>query len=229
MIDLENVLFRWHADRDPTLDIETFSVAAGERVFLHGPSGSGKTTLLNLVGGVTRPERGTVRIDETDIAALSGSARDSLRARSIGFVFQQFNLLPYLPLIENVTLPCRFSETRRRHAVEKDGSPEAAARRLLTQMRLDTDTLSHRPVAELSVGQQQRVAAARALIGSPRLVIADEPTSSVDAANRTAFLELLFAEVTATGATLLFVSHDADLAPGFDRSVSLADINRATQ
>lgn len=224
-ITLTDLVFRWRAGADPVLDIPELTIPPGERIFLAGPSGSGKTTLLNLLGGVMHPERGRITLLGTEITALSGPARDRFRADHVGFVFQMFNLVPYLGLVENVTLPCRFSRVRRARA---GNDLDAEARRLLGRMGLDADRLAGRPVAELSVGQQQRVAAARALIGRPGLIIADEPTSAIDAAARTAFLDLLFAETAAAGATLVFVSHDEALAPLFDRTVALAEINRAT-
>ena len=227
-IELNALRFRWTQGSPPVLDIDTLSIAPGERVFLQGPSGSGKTTLLNLLGGVMRPESGRISILGTEITALSGTARDAFRARHVGFIFQQFNLVPYLGLIENVTLPCRFSP-QRRAAASTDRSLDDEARRLLSAMQVEVDTLGRRPVATLSVGQQQRVAAARALIGAPGLIIADEPTSSIDADARHAFMGLLFDEIERTGATLVFVSHDAGLAGLFDRTVELATINRAAR
>ncbi len=226
MINLSDVRFRWKSAGPDILDIADFNVPVGRRVFLRGPSGSGKTTLLNLLGGVTTPQNGQVQVMDTDLSALSGAKRDTFRADHIGFIFQLFNLVPYLGLIENVTLPCRFSHARRDRAT-RGGTLEAEAERLLTHMNLDVDALRSRPVAELSVGQQQRVAAARALIGAPELIIADEPTSSIDAEARDAFLDLLFAEVEAAGSTLLFVSHDPGLEPRFEATVHLPDINRA--
>ncbi|MEM7057542.1 MAG: ABC transporter ATP-binding protein [Pseudomonadota bacterium] len=226
MITLANLRFRWQAAGPDILDIADFNVAAGKRVFLRGPSGSGKTTLLNLLGGVATPQTGKVQVMGTDLTGLSSANRDAFRADHIGFIFQLFNLVPYLGLIENVTLPCRFSRTRRNRAT-RSGTLEVEAERLLTQMHLDVPALRTRPVAELSVGQQQRVAAARALIGAPELIIADEPTSSIDADARDAFLDLLFTEVDAAKSTLLFVSHDAGLEPRFETTVHLPEINRA--
>ena len=229
MIRMSDVRFRWRR-RDPlVLDIARFEVSKGERVFLAGPSGGGKTTLLNLLAGVTLPEAGGVLILGTDITALGGARRDAFRADHIGVIFQMFNLVPYLSLIDNVTLPCRFSVARRRRAVERAGTLDREARRLLGHMELDVDALASRPVSRLSMGQQQRVAAARSLIGTPELIVADEPTSSIDAEARQAFLDLLFREVDGAGSTLLFVSHDTGLEAAFDRRVSLADINRAEQ
>ena len=225
MIRLADIRFRWRS-RDPlVLDIPELVVDGGEKLFVRGPSGGGKTTLLNLLGGVIAPEAGTVSILGTEIAGLRGGARDAFRADHVGFVFQMFNLVPYLPLIDNVLLPCRFSARRRERAGAR---PEAEARRLLAHMGLDVEGLAGRPVSGLSQGEQQRVAAARALIGTPELVIADEPTSALDEDARAAFLSLLMEEVDKAGSTLIFVSHDARLEPAFGRSIALAEINRAT-
>ncbi len=222
MIALENLVFRWRGQQANCLDIPRFAVAAGERVFLHGPSGGGKSTLLALLGGVALPSAGTVTLLGQRIDTLSGRARDRFRADHIGFIFQQFNLLPWLSALDNVLLPCTFSAQRAARA----GDPRAAAAQLLDHLDLAPD-LWGRPAAELSVGQQQRVAAARALIGRPEIVLADEPTSALDAPRQQRFVDLLLAETQAAGAALLFVSHDDRLAAHFDRRVALADINRA--
>ena len=227
MIHLSDLRFRWRRSEPLVIDIERLEVAAGERVFVKGPSGSGNTTLLNLLGGVALPEAGAITVAETELSALGGAARDGFRADHIGFIFQLFNLVPYLSLIENVVLPCSFSALRRQRCLERSSDLEAEARRLLTHMELDVDALAKRPVAELSVGQQQRIAVARALIGAPALVIADEPTSALDADTRRAFLDLLFGEVAAVGATLVYVSHDASIEGAFDRSIALTEVNRA--
>ena len=221
-IELDAVRFEWPGGAGLALALDALTVERGERVFVRGPSGSGKTTLLSLIGGIVSPGAGTVRVDGTDVGALTGGARDRFRADRIGFVFQQFNLLPFLSVGENVRLGCRFSRARRQRAIDAGGTLEAETDRLLDALRLPFRGDDRRTAAELSVGQQQRVAAARALIGRPALVIADEPTSALDADARDAFLDLLFAEAGAAGATLLFVSHDAALAPRFDRAVELA-------
>ncbi len=225
-VEVADLRFAWSRREAPVLDIPALSVAHGETVFLQGPSGSGKTTLLNLLGGVTVPQSGTIQVAGQTISGLGGPRRDRLRADRIGFIFQLFNLVPYLGLIENVALPCRFSARRRANANDAGGT-EAEAVRLLTRMGLDPADLAERPVAELSVGQQQRVAAARALIGGPDLIIADEPTSALDAAAAGAFLSLILGEAHSAGATVLFVSHDDRLTPSFDRVISLPEINRA--
>ena len=226
VIHLDSVIFAW-PDRPTLLDIDRFTLQPGERVFLKGPSGSGKTTLLGLLGGVQVPASGSIRLLGKNLASMSSSKRDRFRADHSGYIFQMFNLLPYLSVLENITLPCHFSSVRRQRARQRHGSVEAAALHLLAHLGLDRPELMRQPVTELSIGQQQRVAAARALIGSPELVIADEPTSALDADTREAFLHLLFIECEAAGSSLLFVSHDAALESLFDRSLSLRDINRA--
>lgn len=205
------------------LDIARLTVPRGERVFLHGPSGSGKTTLLGIIAGVLAPTSGQVQVLGHDLATLSQGQRDALRGEQLGYLFQLFNLLPWLSVTENVTLPVELHPARR----ERLGgvAPREAARALLE--RLDLAAFLDTPVSDLSVGQQQRVAAARALIGSPSLLIADEPTSSLDADRRNAFLELLFSECERAGSTLLFVSHDLSLGAAFDRQLSLPELNSA--
>ena len=220
VIHIENLLFRWSKGDPACLEIPHFKLRRGERVFLHGQSGSGKSTLLQLLAGVLIPERGTLAVLGTELTGLPASRRDRFRADHIGFIFQQFNLVPYLPALDNVLLPCRFSPRRAQRA---GAAPREEAMRLLVQLDL-AQTLWQRPATGLSVGEQQRVAAARALIGRPEIVIADEPTSALDAQRQTAFLDLLLRECDAAGATLLFVSHDQRLAAAFDRVVALADL-----
>lgn len=221
---------RYAYPRGPVvLDLPEFTLAAGERLFLKGPSGSGKSTLLGLIGGVLRPTAGRISVLGTDYSGLKGAALDRFRADHIGYVFQQFNLLPYLGLLDNVLLPCRFSKLRAERATKADGSPTASATRLLTQLGLAEWLKAGRPVAELSVGQQQRVALARALIGAPELIICDEPTSALDADRRESFIRLLHAQLDGSGASLVFVSHDAALAPLFPRQAALDTLNRAAR
>lgn len=225
LIEIDALGFAWPGQAE-LLDIPHFRLAAGERLFLKGPSGSGKTTLLGLLGGVQVPQRGRVSLLGHDLGRLSASARDRLRVEHSGYIFQQFNLLPFLAVRDNVELPCRFSARRAARATARHGSVAAAASELLERLGLGR-ALHGRRADQLSIGQQQRVAAARALIGQPELVIADEPTSALDADSRAAFLDLLFAECRDAGASLLLVSHDRSLAPLFDRALDLAEINRA--
>ena len=220
-IALENVSFAWPGEDGFRLTIPRWTVARGARVALIGPSGSGKTTLLNLLAGVTRADRGAVRVLGSDLSLLSGARRDQFRGDHVGLIFQMFNLLPYASMVENALLPLRFSRLRRDRV---GGDETQEARRLLSRLGLDLSTLEGRSVAQLSVGQQQRVAAARALIGAPELIVADEPTSALDPEARDGFLSLLFAEAERSGATLLCVTHDAAVAARFDRSAPLSDI-----
>lgn len=227
LIELSDLRFNWPG-QPALLDIPAFRLEAGETLFLKGPSGSGKTTLLGLLGGVQTQGSGSIRLLGQELKDLSASARDRFRVDHTGYIFQQFNLLPFLSVRENVELPCHFSKVRAGRAGDRHGSVAKAAVALLEHLGLKDPALLERRADSLSIGQQQRVAAARALIGQPELVIADEPTSALDADAREAFLHLLFAECRAAGASLLFVSHDQSLAPLFDRNLSLAELNRAT-
>lgn len=220
VIELSDVVFGWHGEA-PVLTIPRLRLDAGEQLFVAGPSGSGKSTLLSLLAGVITPRSGRVDILGTALPALAGSARDRFRADHIGLIFQQFNLLPYLSIVDNVLLPCRFSRHRRERLAALGSSPEQAAHALLERLELPRASWK-RPVPRLSVGQQQRVAAARALIGRPAIVLADEPTSALDARLRTVFMTMLQDECRAAGAALVFVSHDEDLARRFDRRLDLA-------
>lgn len=212
--------FAYRAGRE-VLRLEPFAVARGERLFLHGPSGSGKTTLLGLLAGVLTPTAGRVEILGENLGRLPASQRDAFRGVHVGYLFQLFNLIPWLTVLENITLPCRLHAARRVRLGSE--TPEAAALRLA--QRLEIAPFLDTAVTELSVGQQQRVAAARALIGAPELVIADEPTSALDADLRDRFLELLFEQCVEVKATLLFVSHDLSLGQRFDRVCSLPRMN----
>lgn len=222
-IELLDLRFAYRAGPE-VLNIQELNVSTGNRVFLHGPSGSGKTTLLGIIAGVLQPTASRrTRVLHRELSELSPGERDSFRGEQMGYLFQLFNLLPWLSVLENVTLPCQLHPARR--ARLNGETPAVAARRLID--RLDLSQFVDTPVTDLSVGQQQRVAAARALIGKPSLVIADEPTSSLDADRRNAFLDLLFAECAEAGATLLFVSHDLSLSTRFNQTISLPDLNLA--
>lgn len=227
LLELHDLGFAWPGQAE-LLDIPHFALQSGESLFLKGPSGSGKTTLLGLLGGVQKAGRGSIRLLGTELGSLGAGARDRFRVDHTGYIFQQFNLLPFLSVRENVELPCHFSKSRAGRARQRHGSIDQAAATLLEHLGLKPELLERRADA-LSIGQQQRVAAARALIGQPELVIADEPTSALDADSREAFIRLLFAECREAGSSLLFVSHDQSLAPLFDRSLSLSELNRATQ
>jgi len=221
-VALSDVRFAYKAGRD-VLAIERLTIARGETVFLHGPSGSGKTTLLGLLAGVLQANRGQVRVLGEDFTSMSSGARDAFRARHLGYVFQMFNLIPYLSVKENILLPIRLDAGRRARLGSQ--SFDAAVREVAGE--LDIARYLDTAIGELSVGQQQRVAAARALIGHPEVVIADEPTSALDTDRREQFLQLLFRSCEKAQATLVFVSHDHTLMPLFSRIVELGEINTA--
>ncbi|MCR4667431.1 MAG: ABC transporter ATP-binding protein [Desulfovibrio sp.] len=225
-VSMQDVHFHWPGQAEDILSIPSFSVHRGEHIFIAGPSGSGKSTLLSLVAGIILPTKGTIVINGRSMSSIGKAERDLFRGDHIGFIFQQFNLIPYLSVVENVLLPVRLSEIRQKRCEDACGSPEEQAHRLLLDLELSC-ALWDKPVHALSVGQQQRVAAARALLGHPELLIADEPTSSLDEDRRGLFLQLLLAQCNKAGSTLLFVSHDKTLAGAFSRVVFLNDINQA--
>ena len=214
--------FAWPGAETFSIAVDAFALTAGERVLLIGPSGSGKSTFLSLLAGILVPDEGRLDVLGTDMKSLSRSARDRFRADHFGIIFQMFNLLPYASILDNVVLPLSFAPARRKR-VEVEGGVEAEARRLIGKLGLDAG-LAHARAARLSVGQQQRVAVARALIGRPEIIVADEPTSALDRDSQIAFLDLLAAETVAAGSTLVMVSHDQSLGARFDRVVSLGDI-----
>ena len=225
-IHARELTYAW-PNKPALLDVRDFRIERGERVFLRGPSGSGKSTLLGLLGGVLEPDSGHIELAGTDITPLSASARDRFRGDHLGFIFQMFNLIPYLGVLDNVVLPARFSAARA--ARVPNGDLEGEARRLLDALGLGARRGHALLLTDREFGQQQRVAAARALLGKPEIIIADEPTSSLDADARTDFLNILMRECGTQGATLLFVSHDLALGGLFDRTVQLAQINRALE
>ncbi|MCL4108725.1 UNVERIFIED_CONTAM: hypothetical protein GTU68_049066, partial [Idotea baltica] len=201
------------------LHVASFSLARSETVLLLGESGSGKSTLLSLICGTTLADSGRVSVAGHNIASLTAGKRDRFRAEQIGLIFQQFNLLPFANVQDNILLPLWFAPERRKRVIDL----KAEVNRLCHELDLPEGVATARAGA-LSVGQQQRVAAARALIGTPPLMIADEPTSSLDAATQARFLELLFAQSRTHGTTLLMVSHDARLSDHFDRVIHMDDI-----
>ncbi len=219
ILELSDVGYRWSGRAAFSLTVPDLSVQRGESVLLLGESGSGKSTLLSLICGTILQDRGTVRIAGTEVSKLSGGARDRFRAEQIGVIFQQFNLLPFGSVTDNILLPLRFAPQRRKRA--GDGAAEAAT--LCAALGLPKDIIQAKATT-LSVGQQQRVAVARALIGQPPLIIADEPTSALDADSQTAFLDLLFAQTAKHQTALLMVSHDPRLGDRFDRVIRMEDI-----
>ncbi len=224
-IALDGVRFAWPGRGGFRLTVPHLAVARGERLLLVGPSGCGKSTLLNLLCGTLSPTAGRIALLGRELTGMAGPARDAFRAEHIGVIFQMFNLVPYLSVLDNVLLPLRFAPGRRARAAAAAGSAAAEAIRLLERLGLDRTKVRHEArAATLSVGQQQRVAAARALLGRPEIVVADEPTSSLDRAHQLSFLELLAQELAAGGGTLVMVSHDPSLAARFDRTLELPTV-----
>ena len=221
ILNLKDVRYRWPGRSSFDLQVPSLTLAPTETVLLLGESGSGKSTLLSLICGTITAGAGRVSVAGTDIAALTAGQRDRFRAEQIGLIFQQFNLLPFANVQDNILLPLKFAPQRRKRVT----NPSAEATRLCHELGLPDDVMSAKAGA-LSVGQQQRVAAARALIGMPPLIIADEPTSSLDAATQATFLELLFTQSRAHGTTMLMVSHDARLSSQFDRVIHMDDISQ---
>lgn len=221
-VRISSMSYRWPGASHDTLRIAELRVAPGESLLLRGPSGSGKSTLLSAIAGVINVPEGLVRINGTDIGALRGAERDRFRGDHVGVIFQVFNLLPWMSALDNVLLPCRFSLRRRERA---GPDPHRTATRLLGELGLSDRKILTAPAMSLSVGQQQRVAAARALIGTPELILADEPTSALDEDRKAAFVDLLRREAASVGSALLFVSHDRGLEDHFDRVVAFSDLN----
>ena len=225
-IDISNVEFNWKNDQTAFLDIASLRLNRGEKLFIHGPSGCGKSTLLNLVTGVLNPTQGEISVLGKELQSLNQTARDQFRVDHMGIIFQHFNLIPYLNVFENLTLPCTFSKKRKQMLSVQKRELFEESQRLLSALGLDDKGIVTKNVTELSTGQQQRVAAARALIGSPEMIIADEPTSALDQDAKHGFLDLLFNEAKHSNSAILFVSHDLGLAKFFDRTLSFSEINR---
>ncbi|WP_329913385.1 ATP-binding cassette domain-containing protein [Stenotrophomonas sp. SMYL86] len=221
VIALEDVQFGY--DMRLVLDIPKLWIEQGSSVLLRGVSGGGKSTLLGLLAGVLMPGKGGVEVAGQALQGMRGAARDRFRADHLGVIFQQFNLLQFLSVRDNIALGLRFSRLR---SARISGPLDAEIVRLLQALQLNPELMQRR-AGTLSVGQQQRVAAARALIGRPAVLLADEPTSALDRQAATAFLQLMSAQCRAAGTTVLVVSHDESLQPLFDRTISLSEINHA--
>ena len=218
-IRLDSVRFYWSKNKDFKIFIPELKISEGEKVLLLGESGSGKTTLLSLISGFLSPISGDIYLNEKNINSLSARSRDQYRSDNIGIIFQQFNLLPYANVIDNIILPLYFSKVRASKIINQ----KETAINLCKSLRLP-DTVTRMQANNLSVGQQQRVAVARALIGNPSLVIADEPTSSLDSDAQNIFLDLMFAQIEKNNSSLLMVSHDTSLSSYFDRVIDINEI-----
>jgi len=224
---VQDMEYRWPGTLQPVLRIAHWQVEQGQSVFLYGPSGSGKTTLLNLLAGIHVPGSGRVDVLGQSLGALSARRRDRFRARHIGYIFQQFNLVPYLSVGENIALASHFGTPgwfRGQHAAQ---TLQRRTADLLERLGLPQALLTRKAQA-LSVGQQQRVAVVRALINQPRLIIADEPSSALDSEARDTFLALLLECAAHSDSTVVFVSHDRSVAHHFDTSVALSTLSCAS-
>jgi len=219
VLKLRKVFFRWPGRSSFSLSLADLTVSYGEKLLLLGASGTGKSTLLSVISGTLLPDQGSVEIAKTEITNLSASARDRFRAEQLGVIFQQFNLLPFGSVADNILLPLRFAPIRRNRV--KDAKSEVE--RLCAALGLPVD-IGREKASSLSVGQQQRVAVARALIGHPPLIIADEPTSALDINSQDAFLDLLFTQAQTQGTSVVMVSHDERLGPRFDRILHMEEI-----
>ncbi len=213
VIEIHSLKFGYQSASENLLSIDHFSMQKSERIFLYGPSGSGKSTFLNLIGGILSPVSGEIKVCGEDLTKMSARSRDHLRGSKLGIIFQQFNLLSHLSALENIMLPGLFHKIPyiKEHAQE-----------LISALGLEA--IAHQKASTLSLGQQQRVAAARALVSKPQLILADEPTSSLDDENTQRFLEGLFSLAASEKTSVLFVSHDKSLASSFDRSLSLSEL-----
>lgn len=224
-IQIEQLRFRWPKQSHDTLVIDQLQVAKGEHLFIQGASGSGKSTLLNLLSGVLQPQSGRISLLGTEITELSNFKKDQFRADHLGIIFQQFNLLPYLNAQQNIQLALDVSKERTKREKQL-GDLNERLLLLLNELGLDASIMKQ-PANQLSIGQQQRVAVARALIGRPEILIADEPTSALDSDTRDRFIETLFQAAESANTSIIFVSHDRSLQSHFDRQIHLNEINQA--
>ena len=212
---LMDVSHAW-VDRPPLFEIGSLTLPQGQHLFIQGPSGCGKSTLLSLLAGVLQVQSGLCEVLGHDMAKLTQVQRDVLRGEQIGVIFQQFNLLNYLNVEANVLLPTRLFQSRAASSAKEWGNPKKQAESLAQALGLKP-SLWRQPVNTLSVGQQQRVAAVRALMGAPQLLIADEPTSALDESNQLEFLDLLLQTAQRQQASVVMVSHNPKLASRFDQ------------
>ncbi len=222
LLEMRDLQFGY-ANQPTLLDIPAWSLERGEKVFLHGPSGSGKTTFLEVLAGILQPQKGDLRILGEDFVSMPVQKRDHFRADHMGYIFQSFNLIPYLNVEENIALPSFLHKV----AGENGNSSQRTERIHFLCKRLGLLDFLKRPAHELSVGQQQRVAVARALLRKPALILADEPTSALDSDHREKFLELLFELCEEAHSGLIFVSHDRGIQNLFTSAVSLLSLHRS--
>mgnify|MGYP001801510564 FL=1 len=220
MITIEDLSFRY-SDTSFGLRVPEFTLQDGERVAIVGPSGSGKTTLLNLIAGILPPQAGRIDVAGTDVAHLSDVARRQFRASTIGFVFQDFALLDYLPALQNILTPYRITPALTLNAEARDRAEALAASCGIG------DKLDRHPTA-LSQGEQQRVAICRALVTRPKLILSDEASGNLDPDSKARILDLLFEQATEAGAAVLAVTHAHELLPRFERVLDFAQFRHGS-
>lgn len=213
---------RFSYSEDFALEIEQLHIQQGTKLAVTGPSGCGKTTFIKLLSGILRPETGKIMVDDLDITQYSGNDLQDFRILKMGLIFQEFELLDYLKVIDNVTLPLRINPviTYTREAVSR-------ASDLLDEVGLGNKT--QRYPGRLSQGERQRVAVCRSLIASPKILLCDEPTANLDVRNRDLILQLIFNYCQTENATLIMVTHDREILKSFDEVLDLSDTARTTK
>ncbi len=220
MIHINNMSYRWDSKSSPVIDIESWSVTS-DSCFIYGASGCGKSSFLNILSGISVASNGEVSVLGENLSKLSSRKRDRFRAKNIGVIYQQFNLLPYLNGLDNILLATSLSKSNSHGVIDR-------VHQLLDSLKLPQSVLREKPM-HLSVGQQQRLAIIRALVNQPKMILADEPTSSLDSANRDAFIEVLLQECSNNQCKLVFFSHDLGLKDNFSHSENFEQINRAAR
>ncbi len=218
-LTMKDLSYTWPGQDRPILDGLSLQLSQGEHLYVHGPSGSGKSSLLGLLAGILPAAPDQLNVLGLDLGKQSPLKRDRFRAAHLGVIFQQFNLLSYLSVLENVELPARMIPERRNKLDGKASAIRDEAKRLLS--RLNLEELADRSVQQLSVGQQQRVAAARAMMGSPEVLLADEPSSALDEKNRDLLMQGLLELCKEHESSLVLVSHDPALAQHFEQQLEL--------
>lgn len=215
MISISNLYFQYN-EGDFRLSIPEFVIKKSEKVAVIGPSGSGKTTLLNLIAGIVIPKQGAIRVNNVPVSNLSDNERRDFRITNIGFVFQDFELLDYLNVLDNILHPYRITR-----ALELDTETRKRAVSFADEMGIGDMLKRH--ASDLSQGEKQRAAICRALLPGPRLILADEATGNLDPDNKTLILDMLFKSVKNHNATILAVTHDHELLKRFDRVINFKD------